>query len=264
MTHAPTRWLVISPHLDDAVFSCGRLLAAAPGSIVVTVFAGIPPRDTPAPPWDRRAGFDRADEAMHARRDEDRRALARLDARPVWLDFLDRDLLTSGRLDAVGVFGYSDEEGTEAMGLPGKLDQAEIDARVRRITDLVEELTAQRAEDRIGEHVEVLVEEIDDEDGSVVGRAAFQGPDVDGVTLVRLASGAPAPEVGDLVRAVVVGTDLSLVANQMRLLPLLALAATGLALAAAGLVAQRWCRVDGPDDEDPDRGPSARREDRTH
>ena len=59
--------------------------------------------------------------------------------------------LIEGRLDAVGVFGYSDEEGTEAMGLSGKLDQAEIDARVRRITDLVEELTAQRAEDRIGE-----------------------------------------------------------------------------------------------------------------
>ena len=45
------------------------------------------------------------------------------------------------------------------MGLPGKLDQAEIDARVRRITDLVEELTAQRAEDRIGERVEVLLTE---------------------------------------------------------------------------------------------------------
>ena len=67
--------------------------------------------------------------------------------------------LTEGRLDAVGVFGYSDEEGTEAIGLSGKLDQAEIDARVRRITDLVEELTAQRAEDRIGERVEVLLTE---------------------------------------------------------------------------------------------------------
>jgi len=39
---APTRWLVISPHLDDAVFSCRQLLAQAPGSVVVTVFAGIP------------------------------------------------------------------------------------------------------------------------------------------------------------------------------------------------------------------------------
>ncbi|KVC48462.1 GlcNAc-PI de-N-acetylase [Burkholderia pseudomultivorans] len=86
---APTRWLVVSPHLDDAVFSCGRLLAQAPGSIVVTVFAGIPPAGTAPPPWDRRAGFRSADEAMHLRRDEDRRALALLDAHPVWLDFLD-------------------------------------------------------------------------------------------------------------------------------------------------------------------------------
>ncbi|CAG9248534.1 LmbE family protein [Burkholderia cepacia] len=87
--NAPARWLVVSPHLDDAVFSCGRLLAQAPGSIVVTVFAGIPPRGTPAPPWDRRAGFDHADEAVRARRAEDGRALALLDAHPVWLDFLD-------------------------------------------------------------------------------------------------------------------------------------------------------------------------------
>lgn len=85
----PTRWLVVSPHLDDAVFSCGQLLAQAPGSIVVTVFAGIPPHGTPAPSWDQRAGFRHADEAVRARRDEDRRALALLDARPVWLDFLD-------------------------------------------------------------------------------------------------------------------------------------------------------------------------------
>ncbi|MGU7811962.1 PIG-L family deacetylase [Burkholderia sp. AW49-1] len=85
----PTRWLVISPHLDDAVFSCGQLLAQAPGSVVVTVFAGIPARGTAAPPWDRRAGFRTADEAMRTRRDEDRRALEILDAQAVWLDFLD-------------------------------------------------------------------------------------------------------------------------------------------------------------------------------
>ncbi|MFP3504109.1 PIG-L deacetylase family protein [Burkholderia sp. SIMBA_062] len=86
---APTRWLVISPHLDDAVFSCGQLLAQAPGSVVVTVFAGIPARGLAAPPWDRRAGFRTADEAVRSRRDEDRRALGMLGAQPVWLDFLD-------------------------------------------------------------------------------------------------------------------------------------------------------------------------------
>ena len=116
--------------------------------------------------------------------------------------------LTEGRLDAVGVFGYSDEEGTEAMGLPGKLDQSEIDARVRRITDLVEELTAQRAEDRIGERVEVLLtEDLSATEGPGVwaGHAAHQDPDADGTTTV---TGVPAGAVaGSLVAAVVVDTE---------------------------------------------------------
>jgi len=121
--------------------------------------------------------------------------------------------LVEGRLDAVGVFGYSDEEGTEAMGLPGKLDRAEIDARVRRITDLVEELTAQRAEDRLGERVEVLLtEDLSADDGQVgggrgtwAGHAAHQDPEADGTTTVTwVPAGAVA---GQLVGAEVVGTE---------------------------------------------------------
>jgi ribosomal protein S12 methylthiotransferase len=116
--------------------------------------------------------------------------------------------LVEGRLDAVGVFGYSDEEGTEAMGLPGKLDQDEIDARVRRITDLVEELTAQRAEDRLGERVEVLLtEELAAEEGPDVwlGHAAHQDPEADGTTTV---TGVPAGAVaGQVVAAEVVDTE---------------------------------------------------------
>ncbi len=116
--------------------------------------------------------------------------------------------LVEGRLDAVGVFGYSDEEGTEAMGLPGKLDQHEIDARVRRITDLVEELTAQRAEDRVGERVEVLLTEdrsADEGAGVWLGHAAHQDPDADGTTTV---TGVPADAVaGQLLVAEVVGTE---------------------------------------------------------
>src|SRR5205823_14871684 len=58
--------------------------------------------------------------------------------------------LTAARMDAVGVFGYSDEDGTEAEGLDGKLDEDEIAARVARVSELVEQLTAERAEDRVG------------------------------------------------------------------------------------------------------------------
>jgi ribosomal protein S12 methylthiotransferase RimO len=129
--------------------------------------------------------------------------------------------LTEGRLDAVGVFGYSDEEGTEAMRLPGKLDQVEIDARVRRITDLVEELTAQRAEDRIGEEVEILLTEdlsATDGSGTWLGHAAHQDPDADGTTTVV---GVPADaRPGLLLAAEVVGTEgVDLVARALAAAP---------------------------------------------
>ena len=109
--------------------------------------------------------------------------------------------LSEARLDVVGVFGYSDEDGTEGELLDGKLDVAEVRARVDHVTRLVEQLVAQRAEERLGERVEVLVEAMED-DGTAVGRAVHQGPDVDGVT--RLS--APA-DVGDLVTGRIVATE---------------------------------------------------------
>jgi len=114
------------------------------------------------------------------------------------------DFLVAARLDVTGVFGYSDEDGTEAAGLPDKLDDDEIRARVEHVTDLVEQLTAERAEERIGEQVRVLVESVDDH--VVEGRADHQGPEVDGTT--RLTGHQPgAFTVGDLVAAVVVGSE---------------------------------------------------------
>ena len=110
------------------------------------------------------------------------------------------DFLVEARLDATGVFGYSDEDGTEAAGYDGKLDADEIAARAAHVSDLVEELTAQRAEDRIGDLVEVLIESIDERDGSIEGRAAHQGPEVDGIVTVTV-SGGQSPRIGDIVEA---------------------------------------------------------------
>jgi MiaB/RimO family radical SAM methylthiotransferase len=121
--------------------------------------------------------------------------------------------LEAGRLDVVGVFPYSDEDGTEAATLDGKLDETEIRARTEHVTSLVEELTAQRAEDRIGEHVEVLLERVEGSTGE--GRGEHQGPEVDGVTtLVDL---GPTARIGDIVRAVVVDAEgVDLVAEPVR------------------------------------------------
>jgi ribosomal protein S12 methylthiotransferase len=93
------------------------------------------------------------------------------------------EFLSRAELDAVGVFGYSDEEGTAAVDMPGKHGEEEIRARVEEVTSLVDEMMAQRAEERIGQNVTVLVEAVS---GIVCeGRAEHQGAD-DGSTVVHL------------------------------------------------------------------------------
>ncbi|WP_309648052.1 30S ribosomal protein S12 methylthiotransferase RimO [Nocardioides sp.] len=113
------------------------------------------------------------------------------------------DFLVAARMDVTGVFGYSDEDGTEAASYDGKLDEDEVRARVEHVSGLVEELNAQRAEERIGEQVVVLVESLDGD--MAEGRGAHQGPEVDGTTTVTELP--PGTRVGDLVPAVVVATD---------------------------------------------------------
>jgi ribosomal protein S12 methylthiotransferase len=152
------------------------------------------------------------------------------------------DFLSRAGLDAIGVFGYSDEDGTEAETYDGKLDEDTIADRLDRVTRLAEDLTSSRAESRTGELLEVLIESLETAEsldatdatdatddaaadatdatdvadataatGSLVagrtaeGRAAHQGPEVDGITTV---TGLPdGIRVGDLVSAKVVSND---------------------------------------------------------
>ena len=87
------RILVISPHLDDGVFSLGASLryAARKGAdvTVLTVFAGDPASTAPAGWWDAQGGFRTAGEAATARRAEDAAACRHLAATPCWLPLPD-------------------------------------------------------------------------------------------------------------------------------------------------------------------------------
>ncbi|MET8029342.1 30S ribosomal protein S12 methylthiotransferase RimO [Streptomyces avermitilis] len=114
--------------------------------------------------------------------------------------------LTGARLDAIGVFGYSDEEGTEAATYGHKLDEDVVAARLARVSRLAEELVAQRAEERVGETVHVLVESLGstDDDERAVGRAEHQAPETDGQVLFTSGEGLT---VGRMVEAKVVGTE---------------------------------------------------------
>ncbi|HZU75416.1 MAG TPA: PIG-L family deacetylase [Dehalococcoidia bacterium] len=95
--------VVVSPHLDDGVLSCGALLAAHPGSRVITIFAGRPPAGAPLTEWDAAAGFGPRDDVMGARREEDRAALALLNAAPLWLDFCDAQYGVAASVEDIAV-----------------------------------------------------------------------------------------------------------------------------------------------------------------
>jgi ribosomal protein S12 methylthiotransferase len=115
--------------------------------------------------------------------------------------------LNSARLDAIGVFGYSDEDGTEAATYDNKLDEDVIAERLAHLSRLAEELTAQRAEERLGESLEVLVETVDPEGESgeaATGRAAHQAPETDGQVIFTSSEGL---RPGLMVTAKVVGTE---------------------------------------------------------
>jgi tRNA A37 methylthiotransferase MiaB len=111
-----------------------------------------------------------------------------------------KNFLEQAELDAIGIFGYSQEDGTEAADFKDALAQEVVNERVKNLNSIAEELMSQKAHSRINSEVEVLVE-ANDEDG-VTGRTREQGPEVDGITTILNSNAS----VGDLVKAVVVGS----------------------------------------------------------
>ena len=115
------------------------------------------------------------------------------------------DFISEARLDAIGIFPYSDEDKTEAASLDGKLEAELINERTESLRRISEELIYERANERIGEKVRVLVE--DAETGE--GRAEHQGPEVDSTTFLN--SPRTKFKVGEYVDAIVsdvAGADL--------------------------------------------------------
>jgi ribosomal protein S12 methylthiotransferase RimO len=88
------------------------------------------------------------------------------------------EFITKAQLDAVGIFGYSDEDNTEALSLGDKVEAEVIAQRVESLSSLADEMVSERARTRIGQRVRVLIEDAELQEG----RAAHQGPEVDGTT----------------------------------------------------------------------------------
>jgi MiaB/RimO family radical SAM methylthiotransferase len=114
------------------------------------------------------------------------------------------EFLTQAQLDAIGVFGYSDEDKTEGKTLENKVAPELIKERVNELSTLVDELITQRAEARIGQKVSVLIEDEAEQEG----RAEHQGPDVDGSTFIKSRNKYRVGEYVDAVISDVMGVDL--------------------------------------------------------
>jgi ribosomal protein S12 methylthiotransferase len=104
------------------------------------------------------------------------------------------EFVREARFDRVGVFRYSDEEGTAARELPAKVSKRAARERQRALLDLLRELQAEKLAELVGREVEVLV----DAGGRdrAVARMRSQAPDIDGNVLLRGAA-----KTGDLLRA---------------------------------------------------------------
>ncbi len=98
----------------------------------------------------------------------------------------------SGQFESVGVFTYSDEEGTGSFELPDRVPAKVKERRRRGLMSLQKRISTRRNRSRVGERIEVLVEGThDDTDLLLRGRAATQAPEIDGQVLINEGTAAP-------------------------------------------------------------------------
>jgi ribosomal protein S12 methylthiotransferase len=102
------------------------------------------------------------------------------------------------RFERVGIFRYSDEEGTAAFALPGKVPRALARERYRRLAEIQSAILCEKLASLAGAEREVLVDAA--EPGGLRGRLASQAPEIDGVVFLK---GEARP--GEFVRARILG-----------------------------------------------------------
>jgi ribosomal protein S12 methylthiotransferase len=98
----------------------------------------------------------------------------------------------AAQFDNVGVFTFSDEEGTTSFDLPDRVATQIKESRKRRLMSLQKKIAARRSRGRVGERVEVLVEGTHpDSDLLLRGRLSTQAPEIDGSVLINDGTAAP-------------------------------------------------------------------------
>jgi len=91
------------------------------------------------------------------------------------------DFVRAAKFDWLGVFGYSDEDGSRAFGLDGKVPARTIERRKRELMKIQKRISKQAKENWVGRELDVLVEGESGETSLLwEGRSEFHAPEIDG------------------------------------------------------------------------------------
>lgn len=114
------------------------------------------------------------------------------------------DFLKEAQLDRVGCFKFSPVEGAPATEMVDQVPEEVKEERFHRFMQLQQEISAERLKQKIGQTLDVIVDEIDDE--GIIGRTKADAPEVDGLVYIENLSGAPV-KVGEFIKVTITHSD---------------------------------------------------------
>jgi len=104
--------------------------------------------------------------------------------------------------DRLGVFTYSQEEGTKAATMPNQIDQAIKDARKEELMGFQQDISGKRNQAWVGQHMDVLIDHQFEHEGEILSIGRFEGQalDIDGHVQIN----DPNIKVGTFVNAEII------------------------------------------------------------
>lgn len=114
------------------------------------------------------------------------------------------DFLKEAQLDRVGCFKFSPVEGAPATEMADQVPEEVKEERFHRFMQLQQEISAERLKQKIGQTLDVIVDEIDDE--GIIGRTKADAPEVDGLVYIENLSGTPV-KVGEVIKVTITHSD---------------------------------------------------------
>ena len=114
------------------------------------------------------------------------------------------DFLKEAQLDRVGCFKFSPVEGAPATEMADQVPEDIKEERFHRFMQLQQEISAERLKQKIGQTLDVIVDEIDNE--GIIGRTKADAPEVDGLVYIENLSGTPV-KVGEFIKVTITHSD---------------------------------------------------------